>query len=60
MNTISKINKLKKIEGFIQLNYTKGFKYIDKAGEFFNCFYNEDKFPPPVPFSSKAKESLAV
>lgn len=43
--TIQKINNLKKLEGFIQLNFVKGFKYVDKAGEFFNHFYVGDKFP---------------
>jgi hypothetical protein len=46
MSKIKKINNLKKAEGFIQLNYSKGFKYIDKAGEFFNHFYDGDIFPP--------------
>jgi len=42
---IQKINNLKKLEGFLQLNFSKGFKYVDKAGEFFNHFYHGDKFP---------------
>lgn len=42
---IQKINNLKKLEGFLQLNFSKGFKYVDKAGEFFNNFYENDKFP---------------
>lgn len=42
---IQKINNLNKIEGFIQLNFVKGFKYVDKAGEFFNHFYVGDNFP---------------
>ena len=42
---IQKINNLKKLEGFIQLNFSKGFKYVDKAGEFFNHFYDGDNFP---------------
>ncbi len=45
---IQKINNLKKLEGFLQLNFVKGFKYIDKAGEFFNNFCEEDKFPRHV------------
>ena len=45
---INKINNLKKLEGFLQLNYFKGFKYVDKAGEFFNNFNFDDKFPPHV------------
>lgn len=42
---IQKINNLKKLEGFLQLNFVKGFKYVDKAGEFFNNFYEDGKFP---------------
>jgi hypothetical protein len=45
---IQKINNLKKLEGFLQINFSKGFKYVDKAGEFFNHFYNGDKFPMHV------------
>jgi len=45
---IQKINNLKKLEGFIQLNFSKGFKYVDRAGEFFNNFYENDNFPKYV------------
>lgn len=45
---IQKINNLKKIEGFLQLNFSKGFKYVDRAGEFFNNFYEGDVFPKHV------------
>jgi len=45
---IQKINNLKKLEGFLQLNFSKGFKYVDKAGEFFNHFYVGDNFPKHV------------
>ena len=45
---IQKINNLKKLEGFIQLNFSKGFKYVDKAGEFFNHFYDGDNFPKHI------------
>lgn len=45
---IKKINNLKKMEGFLQINYSKGFKYVDKAGEFFNNFYVKDRFPMHV------------
>ncbi len=45
---IQKINNLKKLEGFLQLNFSKGFKYVDKAGEFFNNFYEGDVFPKHV------------
>lgn len=47
-NKIQKINNLKKLEGFIQLNFVKGFKYVDKAGEFFNHFFVGDNFPKHV------------
>lgn len=47
-NKINSINSLKKLEGFLQLNYSKGFKYVDKAGEFFNEFYSGGNFPPHV------------
>lgn len=39
---IDKINRLKKMQGFLQLNYSKGFKYIDKAGEFMNNIYEDN------------------
>lgn len=42
---IQKINNLKKLEGFVQLNFVKGFKYVDKAGEFFNHLYVGDNCP---------------
>lgn len=45
---IQKMNNLKKIEGFLQLNFSKGFKYVDRAGEFFNHFYDGDNFPRHV------------
>lgn len=45
---IQKINNLKKMEGFVQLNFSKGFKYVDKAGEFFNHLYKGDSFPKYV------------
>ena len=42
---IKKINNLKRLEGFLQLNYLKGFKYVDKAGEFINNLYKGGKYP---------------
>lgn len=44
-NKINKINNLKKLEGFLQINYSKGFKYVDKAGEFMNSLYEGEKYP---------------
>lgn len=44
-NKIQKINNLKKHQGFVQLNFTKGFKYVDKAGEFINHFCKDNTFP---------------
>lgn len=43
---VSKILKLNFIESFLQINYLKGFKYIDKAGELVNYFYEDKKEPP--------------
>jgi len=43
---VQKINNLERLEGFIQLNFFKGFKYVDRAGEFFNHFCSSDNFPP--------------
>lgn len=42
---VNKINNLKKLDGFLQINYSKGFKYIDKAGEFMNNLYKGERFP---------------
>lgn len=44
-NRINKINKFKNINSYWQVNYIKGFKYIDRAGEIVNNFYKEDKEP---------------
>lgn len=38
---ITKISKLKNLETFIQINYLKGFKYIDKVGEILNLYQKE-------------------
>jgi hypothetical protein len=43
--TIAKLNKLKNTESFIQINTVKGFKYIDKAGEIVNQYYQGDIVP---------------
>lgn len=42
---IRKISQLKIIESFIQADFVKGFKYVDKAGEIVNSFHN-GKTPP--------------
>ena len=42
---IDKITKLKNIESFLQINFIKGHKYVDKAGEFVNALYNNDSVP---------------
>lgn len=38
---IQKISNLKNIESFLQVNYLKGFKYIDKVGEILNLYQSE-------------------
>jgi hypothetical protein len=43
--TIKRIKQLKVIESFIQADFVKGFKYVDKAGEIVNMFY-EGNTPP--------------
>lgn len=35
---IKKINELKNAESFLQINFVKGFEYIDKAGKIINIF----------------------
>ena len=42
---IKKINNLKNAESFLQINYIKGNKYVDKAGEFINELYDGEKEP---------------
>ncbi len=46
MTEISKINKLKNVEGFIQVDYFKADKYIDKAGEFLDSLYETREQSP--------------
>lgn len=38
---INKISQLKNLESFLQINYLKGFKYIDKVGEILNLYQSE-------------------
>lgn len=44
-NKIKKINELTLLESFIQTDYFKGYKYIDKAGEIVNHFHKERLTP---------------
>ncbi len=43
---IQKLNQLKHIDSFMQINYLRGFKYIDKAGEIVNLFFTNQEAPP--------------
>ncbi|MDD2391901.1 MAG: hypothetical protein PHU94_03070 [Bacilli bacterium] len=45
MKDIKKISDLIFVESFLQVNFLKGYKYIDKAGEIVNEFCTEDKEP---------------
>lgn len=38
---VNKISNLKLIESFVQMNFIKGFKYIDKAGEIINRYQTD-------------------
>ena len=42
IDQLNKINKLKSIESFVQVNFVKGYKYVDRAGELVNFFYIDD------------------
>lgn len=44
-NSINKINQLFIAEGFIQVNFIKGYKYIDRAGELVNYFHKDKTAP---------------
>jgi hypothetical protein len=43
--TIDKIQKLNNVESFLQVNFVKGYKYVDKAGEIVNYFH-KGNIPP--------------
>lgn len=43
---VKKLNQLKHIDSFMQINYLHGFKFIDRAGELVNLFYTEKQEPP--------------
>lgn len=45
MKQLRKINQLNNVESFIQVDFMKGYKYIDKAGELVNRFHT-DNLPP--------------
>lgn len=45
MGTIKKIQNLNNAESFLQVNFLKGYKYIDKAGEIVNYFYKNNIEP---------------
>lgn len=45
-NSIKKITDLQNVEGFIQIDLVRGFKYIDRAGEIVNYFHKNGS--PPV------------
>jgi|GEM_PF-1623592 len=42
---VSKINELKTVESFMQIDFIKGYKYVDKAGEILNEFVNNGVDP---------------
>ncbi|MFC1616103.1 hypothetical protein ACFL21_03100 [Patescibacteria group bacterium] len=44
-NDLKKINNLNLAESFLQVDFIKGFKYIDKAGEIINAFHQGNKAP---------------
>ena len=44
-DTIKKITKLNNVENFLQVNFVKGYKYVDKAGEIVNYFH-KGNVPP--------------
>jgi len=43
---IKKLNQLKHSDSFMQINYLRGFKYVDKAGEIVNSFFTGRVEPP--------------
>lgn len=43
---IKKLNQLKHTDSFMQINYLRGFKYVDKAGEIVNSFFTGRIEPP--------------
>lgn len=45
METIKKIQNLNNAESFLQVNFLKGYKYIDKAGEIVNYFHKNNTEP---------------
>jgi hypothetical protein len=45
MKKIHKLNELTYFESFIQVNYAKGFRYIDRAGEILNLYAEKNYIP---------------
>lgn len=43
--TVNKIGQLYNVESFIQVDFLKGYKYVDKAGELVNSYYIDDQEP---------------
>lgn len=45
MKKVRKLNELSHPESFIQIDYSKGFKYIDRAGEILNLYTDNNRVP---------------
>lgn len=58
MAKITKISKLDNVEGFLQVDYFKGNKYIDKAGEFLNSLYDSRENAPQYSMTPKGAEII--
>ena len=43
---IRKLNELQHTDSFMQINYLRGFKYVDRAGEIINLFFGDKEEPP--------------
>lgn len=59
---IKKINELKNINSFLQVDFTKGFEYIDKAGKIINIFGKIPKYinPDALLIDKTEKEEIKV
>lgn len=51
--TISKINELYIAESFLQVDFVKGYKYVDRAGEIVNYFHGENNKAPMFAMSPR-------
>lgn len=58
MSKITKISKLDNVEGFLQVDYFKGNKYIDKAGEFLDSLYVSREEAPIYSMTPKGAEII--